>query len=67
MIRHKMLTTSWQLAVTSTLDDDPGADYVSSLHPERMHRCWSEARVGRSVRVWKTGVSGFESRCRLHL
>ena len=66
-IQHKMLTIIWQMATAGILYDDPGAHYFSSLHPERMHRCWSEARVGRSVRVWKTGVSGFESRCQLHL
>ena len=34
-IQHKMLTIIWHMATAGTLYDDPGADYFSSLHPER--------------------------------
>ncbi len=34
-IQHKMLTIIWHMATTGTLYEDPGADYLSRLHPER--------------------------------
>jgi len=34
-IQHSMLIAIWQMGNTGTLYDDPGADYFTSLHPER--------------------------------
>lgn len=34
-IQHSMLTAIWHMGTTGTLYDDPGADYFTTLHPER--------------------------------
>lgn len=34
-IQHSMLIAIWHMGTTGTLYDDPGADYFSTLHPER--------------------------------
>ncbi len=34
-IQHSMLTAIWHMGTTGTLYEDPGADYFTTLHPER--------------------------------
>jgi transposase len=34
-IQHSMLIAIWHMGTTGTLYDDPGADYFTTLHPER--------------------------------
>jgi len=34
-IQHSMLIAIWHMGSTGTLYDDPGADYFTTLHPER--------------------------------
>ncbi len=34
-IQRKMLTAIWNMGITGTFYDDPGADYFTRLHPER--------------------------------
>jgi transposase len=34
-LQHSMLTAIWHMGTTGTLYDDPGADYFTTLHPER--------------------------------
>ena len=34
-IQRKMLTAIWNMGVTGTFHDDPGADFFTRLHPER--------------------------------
>ena len=34
-IQHSMLTAIWHMGTTGTLYQDPGADYFTTLHPER--------------------------------
>lgn len=38
-IQHSMLTAIWHMGTTGTLYDDPGADYFTTLHPERAKNC----------------------------
>jgi len=34
-IQHSMLIAIWHMGTTGTIYDDPGADYFTTLHPER--------------------------------
>ena len=34
-LQHSMLTAIWHMGTTGTVYDDPGADYFTTLHPER--------------------------------
>jgi transposase len=34
-IQHSMLLAIWHMGTTGTLYEDPGADYFTTLHPER--------------------------------
>jgi len=34
-IQHSMLTAIWHMGTTGTLYDDPGADYLTRLNPNR--------------------------------
>ena len=38
-IEHTMLVAIWHMAQTGALYDDPGPDYYTRLHPEKVKRC----------------------------
>lgn len=50
-VQHAMLKAIWHMGTTGTLYDDPGADYVTRLHPDRAKKRAVRQLESRGYRV----------------
>ena len=56
-VQHAILTAIWNMGTNGTLDDDPGADFYTRLHPDKAkHRAIEQLRrMGYQVTLEPAG------------